>query len=70
MTAWVTLIGAAAALVTAIAGLISALRGHQIVNKEIRPTTQATTTAVLRLAEDAPAKTEADVKTIINGAAP
>jgi hypothetical protein len=70
MTAWVTLIGAAAALVTAIAGLVSALRGHQVVNKEIRPTTQANTTAVLRLAEDSAAQTEADVKTIINGAAP
>jgi hypothetical protein len=66
----VSLVGAAAALVTAVAGLVSALRGHQVVNNEIRPNAQANTSAVLRLAEDASTEAKADVKRIVNGAAP
>lgn len=63
------LIGALAALVTAIAGVITAWRGHQVVNTQVKPQAQANTDAVLRLAADSGATTEAAVKKIINGAA-
>lgn len=63
------LITAVAGLATGIAAIISSARGHNVVNNEVRPHTQANTDAVLRLAEDASGHTEADVKKIINGAA-
>ena len=69
MTAWIALIGVIATLITSIAGLITAWRGHLTVNKEVKPQAQANTDAVLRLAQDATAPTEAAVKKIINGAA-
>ena len=65
----ISLITAIAALLGAVGGVLSAWRGHNVVNKEVKPQTQANTDAVLRLAEDAPAPTAAAVKTIINGAA-
>ena len=71
MTAVISLIGALAALVTAIGALVGQWRGHQVVNGEVKPQVKATAQAVTRLADDAASTpaVAAEVKQIVNGAA-
>lgn len=66
LTGLVTAIGGLAA---GIAAIISAARGHNVVNNQVKPQAQANTDAIVRLAQDSTVTTEAAVKKIINGAA-
>ena len=57
-------------LVVAVTGLVVALRGHQVVNTEVKPQVRANAQAVVKLSDElAPSALATEVKTIVNGGA-
>lgn len=66
----ISLVGALAALVTAITGLVSAMRSHAAINSQVKPQLKANAQAIVKVADETtPPATATEVRQIINGGA-